>query len=201
MYRPPLAPRLFGGKDHQMRLQALPRTGEDQAGVVAGHGRHERVHQTIVSACVCAHALALRNHVYDLCRVAEEVVQPDGAAFAEQLAVRAEDRGAAFALLGKGHHAEGGRPAALELHLHHLVVQHVVVAAIDAAAIRPLAQRSLHALGRHIGRQYVHWPAGFASGHPPQIDLAGRVGAVCFDLAIRAAIGCAGRLVLPPKMA
>ena len=72
------------------------------------------------------------------------MVDGQRAPVAHDLAARAEDLGLAPAGVGEALHLMGHGHPALEAQVHHLVVHRVVVAGIDAPAVRPLAQHLLH---------------------------------------------------------
>jgi len=123
--------------------QRLARAGGDQLAVPGGDRGGERVHEPRVAAGValfCVHpARGLRgDQPLGAC---EEVVDADGLAVAGELGAGAEHLGAAVPAPVERGHGKGGRGRAGVLQRDDLVVHGVVVAGVDAAAVRAGAQR------------------------------------------------------------
>ena len=77
----------------------------------------------------------------------EEVVDADGLAVAGELGPGAEYLGAAVAGLRERGHGEGSRDRAGKLQRDDLVIDGVVVAGVDAPAVRTGPQRLVQGLG------------------------------------------------------
>src|SRR4029450_3872243 len=165
------------------------------------HGLDEGVHQAPVAAAVAAAGAGVagragRQHLGPL---AEEVEDPDGLAVALELAVAAEQPGAAVAAGVEPGHGEGSGGPAVELHGHHLVVDHVVVGAVDAAPVRAVAQRRPQVGLGVVVAHGVQGPAG-AAFQAAAVEADGRVRAGGLDPAVQAAVGGPGRAVLGPEV-
>lgn len=97
-------------------------------------------------------------------------------------------------------HSEGGCHVTLILKVHHLIVDHIIVALIDAPAVRSLLQR----FGQPL---YIRRVADDCVGPPlssvfktVQIYFFGRIGAVCLHVALKAAGSRTGGLILLLEM-
>src|ERR671910_2676611 len=196
-----LAAGPFGGEKHQVGLKGRQGGGEEVGPVAGGPGAGEGVHQAPVAAAVAAAGGGVPGgqDLQGLGRAGEEVVDPDPLAVAFQLAVGAEQPGPPVAAgVEAGHHERAGG-AAVELHRHHLVVDHVVVAAVDAAPVGTGAQRRQQVLLAVALDDGVQRPAG-AALQAARVEAHGRVRAGRLDPAVEAAVGRPGRPVLGPEV-
>ena len=116
----------------------------------------------------------------------------DGLAVPFDFTLCPEDSRAAVPGLGKRRHGEACGLSPFEQHVHDLVVHDVVVAVVDAAAVRSGAECVFNGLLVYVVREDVHRPARLALRHPAQVDFFGGVRALCFDCAVQAP-GCGTR--------
>lgn len=183
-----------------MAVQALARRGEDRGAVAGAYRRQERRHQRLVTATVPAAggAVARGAGVDRVGAAGEEVGDGEAVAVALDRAAGAEDPGLPVRGGGEGGHGERGGAAALELQVHHLVVDHIVVAGVHAPAVRAGPERFEDAaLGEVVG-DHVQRPGILARQR--QVDALGRVGAGVLDGAVQAAVGRALGPVLRPEV-
>ena len=80
------------------------------------------------------------------------------------------------------------------------MIHHIIITTINAATIRPIAQRLADIFFAGICSQHPT-EVGSAFVVFTQINFAGRPGAGCFNLSIKAAVGGASRLILFHKVA
>ena len=144
-------------------------------GLAPEHQAAQGIHDALVSAAVAGHSLrpGKINHLVGLTEAANR--DPVGKHVALQLSHGAHDAHGAVAALGKGRHGKGGGCATGKRHAHHLMIHHVVIAAVYAAAIGPLAQGFAHALLGGLVHQHRYGPAAVSMQQAGQ-----RVGEIDF---------------------
>src|SRR5215211_6303597 len=119
------------------------------------------------------------------------------AAVALEASVGAEDLGLTEGELGEGCHRQRRGGAALVLEVDHLVVHHIVVAAVDAATVGTCPQRIQHTFFCAGGGDSLQWPP-FGSGitQAAQINPLRRVGTIRLEYTVDAALaGIRGALL------
>lgn len=194
--RPAGEAAFLGPESHEMALhRGLDGRGEER-GIVAADGLDEVSGQAEVAAAVAALDLGRLRGVPDGPCPGREFRDGERGLVAHGVALRAHDAGAAAGVGGQGLHGEGGRDPALEFERRDLVVDDVVVAVEDAAAVGTFAQ------GLEHGRVVLALEAeGREPGPDAHVDLQGGERAGGLDRAsVGAAGGRAGRGVLGPEV-
>ena len=151
------------------------------------------VDQPLVAAAVAGKVGAQSTQIHGLHLTAEALpVELQGLEVAPDLALGAHHMDLAGLLVGEAGHLEGGGHAVLKLEVDGLVVHHVVVHLVDAAAIVGGGQHLVDPLQRGLRMQNGGGPAG----------QTGRVEAACVgrtvQLTVSAAVSSAlGAVFLP----
>src|SRR5437764_8411915 len=189
----------FGGEDDAVAGDAFADTGKDQLRTAQVQSVHKGPDQVLVATRMAfGGGRAVDRGVDRDCALGAEVVDLDVPAVPGQLAPGAEDLGVAVLQRGERGHGERRRRTARILEVHHLMVGDVVVAGINAPAVRPVRQRVRDRLFGEFpsGDDPGEVLFGTAVAQAVAIDLGRRVRAGVLQRAVEAAVGGPGRAAL-----
>ena len=135
--------RFFRSKSHQVALKRITRGGE--RGSLSMHGKHKAAHQPGIPAAMSANLLHLGREGLAFHAPIQMIMDLKPPLTVGELAQKRRPRSInpqrAPLIMGVPMHGEGDSDAALKGHVDGLMIDHVVIAMINAATIRSMSQR------------------------------------------------------------
>src|SRR3989441_11036087 len=160
--------RPLGGEGQQVALERLPGRRADSV-AIATHRCHESTHQALVSSAVAANP-ARHTRRFTLARAVIVNIDLAPAFVRQQRGARPVDPHRSPFHMRRTLHREAHREAAAKPHHDDLMVDHVVVAAVDASAVRSGLERAHHTLRRSVERHRGEGEAPGILAEPIEVD-------------------------------